>query len=87
LSKASSYPKMIVSMNGSVGRTTHLIRFEADLGAHFAVWLASSEAEFLRNRFSFVNWDVDELKTHEDKIKSDPSWSTFGVYGFPYAEL
>ncbi|KAK6452859.1 hypothetical protein FP744_10009110 [Trichoderma asperellum] len=39
------------------------------LPAHFHVWLASPEAEFLKGRFVWVNWDVDELKSHANEIK------------------
>ncbi|KAF4943488.1 hypothetical protein FGADI_13378 [Fusarium gaditjirri] len=40
------------------------------LVAHFYVWLASPEAEFLKGRFVWVNWDVDELKARADEIKN-----------------
>lgn len=35
----------------------------------FHVWLASPEAEFLKGRFVWVNWDVDELKAHAKEIE------------------
>lgn len=31
------------------------------LPGHFTVWLASEEAAFLRNKYVWVNWDVEEL--------------------------
>ena len=40
----------------------------ADLAGNFYVWLASPEASFLRGKFVWVNWDVDELKALKDKI-------------------
>jgi hypothetical protein len=43
--------------------------FVVDLPAHFLVWLVSSEAEFLKGKFVWVNWDVDELKDRADEIK------------------
>ncbi|KAI5360706.1 Putative short-chain dehydrogenase/reductase SDR, NAD(P)-binding domain superfamily [Septoria linicola] len=38
------------------------------LPAHFNVWLASPEANFLKGRFSYANWDVDELKARAEAI-------------------
>lgn len=46
-----------------------LITLLVALPAHFHVWLASPEAEFLKGRFVWVNWDVDELKSHANEIK------------------
>ncbi|KAF4988833.1 hypothetical protein FDECE_14907 [Fusarium decemcellulare] len=43
---------------------------EPELAAHFLVWLASPEAEFLSGKFVWVNWDVDELKARADEIKN-----------------
>ncbi|KAF2648393.1 putative short-chain dehydrogenase [Lophiostoma macrostomum CBS 122681] len=53
-----------------------------DLPAHFLVWLASSEADFLQGRFVWVNWDVDELKGRADEIKSSQVL-TLGLHGVP----
>jgi hypothetical protein len=32
------------------------------------VWLASQEAGFMKGKYIFANWDVDELKTRADEI-------------------
>jgi hypothetical protein len=32
------------------------------------VWLASIEADFLKGRLSWANWDVDELVERKDVI-------------------
>ncbi|KAF5637959.1 hypothetical protein F52700_4662 [Fusarium sp. NRRL 52700] len=40
------------------------------LAGQFYVWLASREAEFLKEKFVWVNWDVDELKARADEIKN-----------------
>ena len=42
---------------------------DIELPAHFQVWLASQEAEFLKGKFVWVNWDVDELKARADGIR------------------
>jgi NAD(P)-dependent dehydrogenase (short-subunit alcohol dehydrogenase family) len=41
----------------------------ANLAGQFLVWLASPEASFLKSKFVWVNWDVDELKARADEIK------------------
>ncbi|OCL02477.1 NAD(P)-binding protein [Glonium stellatum] len=41
-----------------------------DLSGHFCLWLVSSEANFLRGKFVWVNWDVDELKARKEEILS-----------------
>ncbi|KAL2853961.1 hypothetical protein BJX68DRAFT_254003 [Aspergillus pseudodeflectus] len=39
------------------------------LPAHFLVWLASDEATFLKGKFVWANWDVQELMARADKIQ------------------
>ncbi|KAH8894455.1 NAD(P)-binding protein [Thozetella sp. PMI_491] len=41
---------------------------DVELPGHFCVWLASPEADFLRSKFVWVNWDVDELKDRKEEI-------------------
>lgn len=41
-----------------------------ELPAYFHVWLASPESEFLKGKFVWVNWDVDELKERSEEIKN-----------------
>ena len=38
------------------------------LSANFIVWSASPEADFLKGRFAWVNWDVEELKAKKNEI-------------------
>jgi NAD(P)-dependent dehydrogenase (short-subunit alcohol dehydrogenase family) len=54
----------------------------AELPAQFQVWLASNEAEFLKGKFLWVNWDVDELKAHAGQIK-DSHLLEIGLNGVP----
>ncbi|KAH8901152.1 NAD(P)-binding protein [Thozetella sp. PMI_491] len=42
----------------------------ADLPGHFVLWLVSPEAKFLRGKFVWANWDVDELKARKEEILS-----------------
>lgn len=39
------------------------------LPGQFNLWLASPEAEFLKGKFIWVNWDVEELKALAGEIK------------------
>jgi hypothetical protein len=34
------------------------------------LWLVSSEADFLKGKFVWVNWDVEELKARKGEILS-----------------
>ncbi|KAL7933045.1 hypothetical protein V8C35DRAFT_328243 [Trichoderma chlorosporum] len=43
------------------------------LMANFAVWLASSESDFLAGRFLWANWDVEGLIAAKDKIEANPA--------------
>ncbi|KAH6608457.1 hypothetical protein Trco_001803 [Trichoderma cornu-damae] len=43
-----------------------------DLMANFAVWLASSESDFLNGRFLWANWDVEGLVAAKEKIAANP---------------
>jgi len=42
----------------------------AALPGQFAVWLASLEAKFLKSKYVWVNWDVDELMARAEEIKA-----------------
>jgi len=41
----------------------------AELAGQFCLWLASSEARFLKNKFVWVNWDAEELVQRQEEIK------------------
>jgi len=38
------------------------------LAAHFQVWLAGPDADFLKGKMVWANWDVEELKVKKDEI-------------------
>ena len=48
-----------------------------ELPAHFLVWIASSEAAFLRNKFAWANWDVEELKDRAEEIQGSSLFRVF----------
>jgi hypothetical protein len=39
------------------------------LPGHFNVWLASPEAEFLKGKFVWANWDATELMSLSKEIQ------------------
>lgn len=52
---------------------------DVGLPGHFAVWLASPEAGFLKGRYLWAHWDVEELKAKRDEIESDKSLLRLGL--------
>jgi hypothetical protein len=52
-----------------------------ELPASFAVWIVSPEAEFLKGKFVWSNWDVEELKAKKE-LKSSQGL-TLGLLGWP----
>jgi len=49
--------------------------------AHFAVWLASREADFLHGRFLWAHWDVDDMMaTFPERIAKEPEFLKFGIH-------
>lgn len=53
------------------------------LPASFNVWLASSEASFLKGKYLWTNWDVDELKAQAKEIEASGRFS-IGLGGWPF---
>jgi hypothetical protein len=56
------------------------------LPASFNVWLASDEARFLKGKFLWTNWDVDELKARAKEI-AESSQLTLGLVGWPFVDV
>ncbi|KAI5456964.1 hypothetical protein BGZ63DRAFT_395179 [Mariannaea sp. PMI_226] len=52
------------------------------LPASFAVWCASPEARFLRGKFLWANWDVEELKAKAGDLEGS-NLLTMGLLGWP----
>jgi hypothetical protein len=46
------------------------------------VWAVSPEANFLRGKLVWSNWDVDELKAMEKEIEGTDKF-TLGLFGWP----
>jgi NAD(P)-dependent dehydrogenase (short-subunit alcohol dehydrogenase family) len=60
--------------------------FPVELPASFMVWAASHEADFIRNKFVWVNWDVEELKEVIENAE-DKQIFTLAVNGMPNVSL
>ena len=58
-------------------------RSAVKLPAHFLVWMASPEAAFLRAKFVWANWDVEQLKAKAGEIQGS-QMLTSNVLGWPY---
>jgi len=72
------------AMNKEAGGVDAL-GFEDDvsLPASFNVWLASPEARFLKGKFLWANWDIDELKAQAKEIEASTQLS-IGLVGWPF---
>ncbi|KAL4906640.1 hypothetical protein BDW74DRAFT_176955 [Aspergillus multicolor] len=71
-------------MNRAVGGI-QAMQYEdhVSLPADFNVWLASPEARFLKGKFLYTNWDVEELKARADELAASPELS-LGHVGWPF---
>ncbi|CRG89357.1 hypothetical protein PISL3812_06393 [Talaromyces islandicus] len=56
---------------------------DVSLPASFTVWLASAEASFLKGKFLWANWDVNELKAQAKEIEATGQLSV-GLGGWPF---
>ncbi|KAH8810621.1 putative oxidoreductase [Xylogone sp. PMI_703] len=72
------------AMNREAGGIAAL-GFEDDISlpASFNVWLASPEARFLKGKFLWANWDVDELKAKAQEIEKS-TYLNIGLTGWPF---
>ncbi len=55
------------------------------LPSNFNVWLASPEARFLKGKFLWANWDVDELKAEAKEIEASTRLS-IALGGWPFQD-
>ncbi|OAP55541.1 hypothetical protein AYL99_10514 [Fonsecaea erecta] len=62
------HPGLVVSPMSAKSGTLEFSLDHVDLPAHFAVWLASDEADFTKGRFLWSNWDVEELQQRKAEI-------------------
>lgn len=58
---------------------------DVNLAADFNVWCASSESEFLRGKFIWANWDVEEMIQKKSELENDPRLLTCQLGGWPFS--
>jgi NAD(P)-dependent dehydrogenase (short-subunit alcohol dehydrogenase family) len=56
---------------------------DAGLPAGFMVWLASPEGRFLKGKYLWANWDVEELKAQKEQIEGS-NFLELGLIGWPF---
>lgn len=57
-----------------------------ELPSHFAVWLCSEEARFLRGRFVWSNWDVEQMIAKKAEIQGS-LLLTANCIGWPFGGM
>jgi hypothetical protein len=55
-----------------------MLREDIALPGAFCVWLASSGGVFLRSRFLWASWDVDELGAMKEVFDKNPALARIG---------
>ncbi|ORY31401.1 hypothetical protein BCR39DRAFT_587498 [Naematelia encephala] len=77
---------VLTEMNLKVGGAASFEGIKTDdvsLPASFNLWLASPEARFLKGKFLWCNWDVDELKAQAKEIEAGTKLN-IGLVGWPF---
>ncbi|KAJ9615905.1 hypothetical protein H2200_001982 [Cladophialophora chaetospira] len=62
------HPGLVASPMSAKSGTLSVSIDNVHLPANFAVWLASDEADFLKGRFLWANWDISELQQRKKEI-------------------
>lgn len=75
----SFHPGTIASDMTLKGGLTDAKWDNVNLPGHFAVWLASPEAEFLKGRYLWAHWDVDELIEMKEELAKSKKMATVGL--------
>lgn len=70
---------------GFIGsRRSGVVLDDAELVGDFMVWLVSPESEFLRGRYVWCNWDVEEMIAKKAEIENNPTLLTMTLGGWPF---
>ncbi|OTB08786.1 hypothetical protein M426DRAFT_262216 [Hypoxylon sp. CI-4A] len=56
---------------------------DVSLPASFNLWLASPEAKFLKNKFVWCNWDIEELKAQAKELETGKKLN-IDLVGWPF---
>ncbi|KAI1182204.1 NAD(P)-binding protein [Nemania serpens] len=79
---------VITEMNLRVGGAKSFENIKTDdvtLPASFNLWLASPEARFLKGKFLWCNWDIEELKARAKELQEGTELN-IGLVGWPWAQ-
>lgn len=76
---------MMVSFRSHSDQARRANQKKASLPADFMVWAASEEAQFLRGKYVFANWDVNEMKEQAERIRNTGAL-TMTLQGWPFAD-
>ena|ERR1700761_3102503 len=67
-------PSIVESDMNTKATQAYLQRTDSpELVAHLAVWLAGPDSDFLKGRYLWANWDLEELMNAKDKITANPT--------------
>lgn len=64
----SIHPGRVATDMATKSELTGMEFTDIDLSANFILWATTLEADFLKGRFAWVNWDIDELKARRSEI-------------------
>lgn len=73
----------VSAISSSMKPVCMLTIMTVSLPACFNVWLASEEADFVKNKFLYTSWDVDEMKSRADEIASSRKFN-IDLVGWPF---
>lgn len=82
---ASMHPGIVATdmPAGAKMEVPETVMDDVKLPAHFIVWLVSPAGKFLKGKFVWANWDVDELKAKAGEIEGSLIL-TSNVLGWPF---
>ncbi|PVH91976.1 NAD(P)-binding protein [Periconia macrospinosa] len=78
---------VLTEMNLAVGGAESVKNVKTDdvtLPASFNLWLSTPEARFLKGKFLWCNWDIDELKSRAKELESGRLLN-IDLVGWPFA--
>ncbi|KAI1120690.1 NAD(P)-binding protein [Nemania abortiva] len=79
---------ILTEMNLATGGAKSFEGIKTDhvsLPASFNLWLASPEARFLKGKFLWCNWDIDELKARAKELEAGKELN-IDLVGWPWAQ-
>lgn len=63
------HPGLVPTLMGKDKATGHMYIDTPELTGAYTLYLSTPRADFLRGRFTIVNWDVEEMEKHADEIQ------------------